>query len=83
MSVLGVLRGGGGAYSFVACLSRLTIPLTTHTFRDGAPFLHLIETPPGGVVLVIVVLGVGVGVAVAVVVEAGVGVDDGGDGSWW
>ena len=39
--------GGGeaGEYSFVACLWSFE-PLTTHPFRDGAPFPHLIETPP-------------------------------------
>ena len=36
-------RAGGGAYSFVACLSHMTI---NHAVRDGAPFLLLIETPP-------------------------------------
>ena len=37
---------GERAYSFVACLSHLTIPLTTHPFLDGAPFLLLGEAPP-------------------------------------
>ena len=32
----------GGAYSFVDCLSHVT--LATHPFRDGAPFLFLLET---------------------------------------
>ena len=34
----------GGAYSFVDCLSHVT--LAAHPFRDGAPFLLLRETPP-------------------------------------
>ena len=35
--------GGGGTHLLLA----LAIwPLTTHPFRDGAPFLLLIETPP-------------------------------------
>ena len=37
--------GRGWAYCFVTCLSHLTT-LTTHPFRDGAPFLLLLETPP-------------------------------------
>ena len=36
--------GGAGALSFVACLSHLIIGHAS--FRDGAPFLLLIETPP-------------------------------------
>ena len=42
---------GEGAYSFVgrrthSLLALLIRPLITHPFRDGAPFLLLIETPP-------------------------------------
>ena len=41
------LEGEGGIF-IVACLRLLTIALTTHPFRDEAPFLLLllIETPP-------------------------------------
>ena len=35
-----LLDGGGRAYLFVACLGYLT----AHPFRDGAPFLLLIDT---------------------------------------
>ena len=36
-------RGGGCPHLWLASIIR---PLTTHPFRDGAPFLILIETPP-------------------------------------
>ena len=36
--------GGGGRYTFDACLSHVL--LTMHHFRGGAPFPLLIETPP-------------------------------------
>ena len=42
------IPGGGGegrAYSFVL-LSLVMYHLTTHRFRDGAPFLVRMETPP-------------------------------------
>ena len=35
--------GGGGTHLLLALVIR---PLTTHPFRDGAPFLLLIGTPP-------------------------------------
>ena len=38
------MRGGGGL--LICCLALVIRPLTTHPFRDGAPFLLLIETPP-------------------------------------
>ena len=34
---------GGGTLSLLALV---IVPLTTHPFRDGAPFLLLVETPP-------------------------------------
>ena len=37
---------GGRAYSFVACLSHLTIDNALQPLGNGAPFLLLIETPP-------------------------------------
>ena len=40
----GMGRGGGGGYACVAGLRHLTIDHAS--FRDGAPFLLLIETPP-------------------------------------
>ena len=36
-------RGGGRTHLLLALVIR---PLTTHPFRDGEPFLLLIETPP-------------------------------------
>ena len=38
--------GEGGATHLLPALSHLTIILTTHSFRDGAPFLLLIDKPP-------------------------------------
>ena len=38
--------GGGGQGHTHLLVDLVTRPLTTHPFRDGAPFLLLIETPP-------------------------------------
>ena len=38
-----LVRGGGGRAHLLLAL--VILPLTTHPFRDGAPFLLLIETP--------------------------------------
>ena len=40
-----VPREAGGGYSLVPDLKSF-LPLTTHPFRDGTPFLLLIELPP-------------------------------------
>ena len=43
LAFLGTQPGGAGT---ICCLIVVMSPLTTHTFRDGAPFLLLVEAPP-------------------------------------
>ena len=45
VTVEGRGEGGGGGRTHVL-LAFVIGPLTTHPFRDGAPFLYPIETPP-------------------------------------
>ena len=42
----GAGRGGGGGYSFVACLSRLSIDHASLSRRHAVPILLIIEIPP-------------------------------------